>query len=39
MKLQNSQTIENRLKLCPESVYHEKYAKFPIANKTVKLKV
>ena len=26
-------------KLCPEKVYHKKYVKFSITNKTVKLKI
>ena len=39
MKLQDSQKTENRLKVYPEKVYHEKYMKFPITNKTDKLKV
>ena len=28
---------ENRLKVCPGSLYHKKYVKFPIANKISKL--
>ena len=39
MKLQNSQKTENRLKVYPEKVYHEKYVKFPVTNKTDKLDV
>ena len=39
MKLQNSQKTENRLKIYPEKVYHEKYVKFLITSKTGKLKV
>ena len=39
MKLQYSQTTVNRLKVCPESVYHEKYVNFPITTETGKLKV
>ena len=35
----NSQKTENRLKVYSEKVYHEKYVKFPITNKTDKLKV
>ena len=30
MKLKNSQKIENRLKVCSEKVYYEKYVKFQI---------
>ena len=39
MKLQNNQKTENRLKVCAEKVYHDKYVKFPITNKTGTLKV
>ena len=39
MKLQYGQKTEKRLNLCPESVYHKKYVKLQITNKTGKLKV
>ena len=39
MKLQNNQKTENRLKVCPEKVYSEKYMKFSVTNKTGKLNV
>ena len=38
MKLQNTQKTENRLKVPLEKVHHKKYVKFPITNKTGKLK-
>ena len=39
MKLQNTQKTENRLKVPLGKVHHKKYVKFPITNKTGKLKV
>ena len=39
IKLHNNQKTENRLKVCPEKVDRKKYVKFPITNKTGKLKV
>ena len=39
MKLQYSQKTENRPKACSESIYHKKYVKVLITNKTGKLKV
>ena len=39
MQLQYSQKTENRPKACSESVYHKKYVKVLITNKTGKLKV
>ena len=39
MKLQYSQKMKQANRLCPENVYHEKYVKLPIKNKTDKLKV
>ena len=35
--LKYSKKTKNRFKVCSEKVYHEKYVKFPIADKTEKL--